>query len=563
MKKRTDSFRKSTPLFVGALLVLFILLNLFLMTFRPEFPELWGDEVFFIMTGSQDITTIYEAQAHDRHPPLYPIMIHGWISMFGSGIFSLRMLSALFVLLSIPILFLLARKLFSLRVALIAVMFFSISAFVVSWGRMLRSHSLTLFLGLALTLLFFWCVQYLTAETKSARDDNKRRNQPYHRIKKYSILTLYAVLALSLAYTNYLVFLMVLGSHHALIIWKYRKLIRPFLLIDGVTTLLFLPFLMRYISLILTKNAPVTYSDISLNLLVLSLGGLAIFLHQFIFGMAVYPWSIISIIGSIIIIAYLFWEGHALFVKHRKSLSSPAKDILFLGISQIVICFFVLFILGNGAFLFYPNKYYIVAPLLILFFAVLVSKSKRSIQIPLIVILVGIQLFSLMSFYSYNGENRGFAEWAFLIPYREIGHTIQNESDENPLIIYDITGFAAFTAHYVWGEKIPSFTADDTPGHPFYATISRAAEENNIYTGEDARDVNLTRFADIWIISSDRMDSDYNREVMLDNSENYQLVSRTEYITESPYNQKWIERIYGRMLTNSAISLTHYKPISN
>ena len=55
---------------------------------------IWGDEGSSLLLARYSLTGIWQHAAFDVHPPLYFMLLHGWIGLFGEGILSLRSLSA-------------------------------------------------------------------------------------------------------------------------------------------------------------------------------------------------------------------------------------------------------------------------------------------------------------------------------------------------------------------------------------------------------------------------------------------------------------------------------------
>jgi len=56
---------------------------------------IWGDEGSSLLLSQYSLGGIWFHAAHDVHPPLYFMLLHGWIGLFGDGIFSIRAFSAL------------------------------------------------------------------------------------------------------------------------------------------------------------------------------------------------------------------------------------------------------------------------------------------------------------------------------------------------------------------------------------------------------------------------------------------------------------------------------------
>ena len=90
----------------------------------------------------------------ERSGPLYYTLAWAWAHLFGSGEVALRSLAAIFGTATIPVLYLLARELFSRRAALIAALLAAASPDLFWYSQEARSYPLFVFFGAA-TLYFF------------------------------------------------------------------------------------------------------------------------------------------------------------------------------------------------------------------------------------------------------------------------------------------------------------------------------------------------------------------------------------------------------------------------
>ena len=87
--------------------------------------------------------------------PAYYVMLHGWLSVFGLGDWSLRMPSVLFSTLTVLLLFVFVRRHFrSDGLALVSATVAAVEPFFVSYSHMARNYSMTFFLTLLATHLF-------------------------------------------------------------------------------------------------------------------------------------------------------------------------------------------------------------------------------------------------------------------------------------------------------------------------------------------------------------------------------------------------------------------------
>ena len=97
-------------------------------------------------------TTLFEGLRQDGSPPLYYLILHGWISLFGQGNEAVRSLSAVISLLAVPPLYLLARRVVGLRAARVAVVIYLTSPFAIRFASETRMYSLVLLLSALLGL---------------------------------------------------------------------------------------------------------------------------------------------------------------------------------------------------------------------------------------------------------------------------------------------------------------------------------------------------------------------------------------------------------------------------
>ena len=58
--------------------------------------SIWLDEAFSIQLAKHGPFEIIRKTASDVHPPLYYLLLHFWIDLFGASEFSVRFLSLLF-----------------------------------------------------------------------------------------------------------------------------------------------------------------------------------------------------------------------------------------------------------------------------------------------------------------------------------------------------------------------------------------------------------------------------------------------------------------------------------
>ncbi|MBE3201837.1 MULTISPECIES: glycosyltransferase family 39 protein [Parafrankia] len=119
---------------------------------------LWLDEAQSVAIARLPLSgagpTMWDGLLEDGSPPLYYILLHGWVGLFGDGAGAVRAMSAVINLLSAVPIFLLGRQLVGERAAKVAVVLYLTSPFALYFGTETRMYSLIVLLtalgGLAL-----------------------------------------------------------------------------------------------------------------------------------------------------------------------------------------------------------------------------------------------------------------------------------------------------------------------------------------------------------------------------------------------------------------------------
>lgn len=149
MSRRKDKSRSFLYLFIGIVLLASLLngVTLFGQSIRL-------DEAQSIWVATKPISTIMTLTSQDVHVPLYNVMLHFWIQIFGSDISVLRMMSFLLFVLTLPPLFLFAKEASERKVALVAICLFAFSPFILWYTSEARMYTLFTFVT-SLNHLFF------------------------------------------------------------------------------------------------------------------------------------------------------------------------------------------------------------------------------------------------------------------------------------------------------------------------------------------------------------------------------------------------------------------------
>lgn len=122
------------------------------MRFVTRSP-LWLDEALSVNIARLPLGEITGALEHDGHPPLYYVLLHGWMDLFGTGPVAVRSFSGLWALGLFPLVWVAARRLGGNRVATYAVALLALSPFAIRYGTETRMYAMVSVLALAGWLL--------------------------------------------------------------------------------------------------------------------------------------------------------------------------------------------------------------------------------------------------------------------------------------------------------------------------------------------------------------------------------------------------------------------------
>ncbi|HET6907707.1 MAG TPA: glycosyltransferase family 39 protein [Mycobacteriales bacterium] len=108
---------------------------------------LWLDEAQSVAIARQPLDHLAAALRHDGAPPLYYVLLHGWMKLFGTSTFAVRSLSAVPAVLALPATLRLGRRFGGDAVGIAAVTLLAVSPFAVRYAVETRMYSLLLLLG--------------------------------------------------------------------------------------------------------------------------------------------------------------------------------------------------------------------------------------------------------------------------------------------------------------------------------------------------------------------------------------------------------------------------------
>src|SRR5581483_3634629 len=139
----SKSISRSLVLILALMLVAFAL-----RVFELDKQSFWYDEAFSVYLSRFDLATITARTAADIQPPLYYYLLNLWMLLAGDSEFAVRFVSLFFGVLTIPLMYVTARRLFNTTTGLFAALIATLSALYLWYSQEARMYTLITFLGL-------------------------------------------------------------------------------------------------------------------------------------------------------------------------------------------------------------------------------------------------------------------------------------------------------------------------------------------------------------------------------------------------------------------------------
>src|ERR1700756_4288998 len=141
--------------------VFLFLLNIWLKCLHLTAAAIGHDEPFSIYHAQLNINTLLEQLNNYNNPPLFEIILHFWIKLFGISPLSVRLLPAIFASLCPVLLYYFAKRNFSLRVGIISSLLLTFSDLLLYYSHDCRVYSLFVLLTL---LSFYYYLEIICSD---------------------------------------------------------------------------------------------------------------------------------------------------------------------------------------------------------------------------------------------------------------------------------------------------------------------------------------------------------------------------------------------------------------
>jgi hypothetical protein len=128
--------------------------------------HIWLDEALTIEISGRPLPQLFDALRHDGSPPLYYLLLHFWMEVFGRGDVAVRALSGVLSLATLPLAWFAGRRVARIgarfssagpqtvtRTGTAALLLFATSPYMIRYGSETRMYILVVFLSLAFGLV--------------------------------------------------------------------------------------------------------------------------------------------------------------------------------------------------------------------------------------------------------------------------------------------------------------------------------------------------------------------------------------------------------------------------
>jgi mannosyltransferase len=289
---------------------------------------IWFDEGYSITLARRPLGELLALTAVDAHPPLYYIILKIWAGVFGWSEYAIRSMSAIAAALTVGVVFLMIRKLFTVRAALAVLPFLVLAPFALRYGYEVRMYAVASLIGALATLVLVYAY----------RRQSLKLWVLYAILVALGMYTLYMTAALWVAHVTWLMLVSRPTTARAF----FRQ---PWLLAFVGAAVLFSPYLVTFTSQFLHSVLPGIGNVITLSRLGDIIGMILVYTPE---------WKVTGLV-SLGLMTILIVSIYLLIVAHRTLPSNQRLSLLFIIVLVTVpVLFFAISSLGKPIFI---NRY--------------------------------------------------------------------------------------------------------------------------------------------------------------------------------------------------------------
>ncbi len=407
------------------IVMLIIFLGAFLRIYNLDGKSFAGDEPNRIAVAKMDTETMLKTSRNvELNPPLHYFLIKLALQ-FGPSDFLLRLPFALIGIMTIPLVFLIARKFFDDKVALLASLFFALSPLHIQFSQQAGQYALFSFFS-ALALYFF---------VRLVRNE------------KYGITGFVLSSALSL-YSHYYTVLFLLSLLAYVLVYK-RNALNKFVLSSAAVFTLFLPYvpvLMGQASLSFSAFTPVRLLDVA---------GIGIVIP---FGQ-----SIIHAYKSNILIAISATLIPLVMLRFVLKTKGAVVGLLFYAAVPVMASLLLVAMLPAFSYRFFLPA---AVPFAIILSAAIIHAKEKTYGLAALAVAIFVTLFSLNIYYYSTTAVTANNDWrsasAYVSENEKPGDTIYFPANEDRL---------AFGHYYRGNTETHSYPFDVNLTNVMYSSL--------------------------------------------------------------------------------------------
>lgn len=501
------------------------ILSTLLMLYQLDKKSLWVDELFTV-TNSQPGTfdIIIGIMRGDPHPPLQYLALHYFTLITGNpGVFNSRLLFVLFGILSVIAFYPMIRYVLTREAALISLVLFGITPFLIMYSRMARYYSLVLFLSIVSFYFFF---RIINQEKEQCMTDQILFIL-VTTLLLYTYIPAVAVIAAQICMLNYNQWKEHPDSFCRVIVSTYRSW--KWLIYSFIIVLLFFSVWITGMYFLHTSTA---YGSLQvLNSFSQFIARFFVPFYVYSIGATVYPWTWYGLTGLVVCLGLFLYSIYHFYKRKDYTLL-----ILFIVPLVIVNCILQVF---NTSFMDIPQRGIFMLPFFIAIIGYAITKIKINLfKILIILIIILVSGISLSNYYN----NTEFIDPMYIVPAKEIVLDLQAGTTPSDVIITQ----GSTSIGYYWTRSM-----NYSPMIPIYTIIQDTPdilEKINAASMQEGNG-NSTRY--ILLIENTDTHGEFTKEwsLVIDSlvSHGYSQKVQVNYVPTDPTYKKMKEFILKRL----------------